>query len=107
MNMNVVLLSAWMLWSTYALGTRPEICFVHGCSGYGMLLERECDNGLGTDALVTELPRNTRRSGPCVRLEPLRTGTLLRSGHGCSGHLLLELEEKERQCSLGMEVHEP
>ena len=30
MNMNVVLLSAWMLWSTYALGTRPEYALCMG-----------------------------------------------------------------------------
>ena len=30
---------AWMLWSPYALGTRTEFCFGHGCSRHRMLLE--------------------------------------------------------------------
>ena len=44
-----------MLWSAFALGTRTESWFGHGCSGQHMLLEHEQNYGLGMDALVSEL----------------------------------------------------
>ena len=40
-NTNVVMVWAWMLWLSYAHGTRTELCFGHGCSGERMLLEHE------------------------------------------------------------------
>ena len=43
---------AWMHWSPYALGTRTESWFWHGCSGHRMLLEPECNYGFGIHALV-------------------------------------------------------
>ena len=39
-NMNGVMARAWMLWSLYALGTRTELRFGHGCSGHSMLWSR-------------------------------------------------------------------
>ena len=39
-NMNVIMVWAWMLWSSYALGTRAELWFGHGCSGHRMLCGR-------------------------------------------------------------------
>ena len=53
-NTNGIMVWAWMLWSSYALGTRTESWFGHGCSGHRMLLEHERNYGLGMDALVTE-----------------------------------------------------
>ena len=38
---------AWMLWSSYALGTRAELWFGRGCCGERMLLEHERNYGLG------------------------------------------------------------
>ena len=32
-NANGMMVWAWMLWSPYALNTRTELCFGHGCSG--------------------------------------------------------------------------
>ena len=39
-NTNGMMVWAWMLRSLYALGTRTEFCFGHGCSGQCMLLVR-------------------------------------------------------------------
>ena len=38
-NTNGIMVWAWMLWSSYALGTRTELWFGHGCSGDQLLLE--------------------------------------------------------------------
>ena len=43
----------WMPWSPYALGTRTESWFGHGCPGHRMLLEQKRNNGLGMGAPVT------------------------------------------------------
>ena len=51
-NPNGTMVWAWMLGSPYALGTRTEPWFVHGCWGHRMLLEHERNHGLGMDALV-------------------------------------------------------
>ena len=58
-NMNGTRLWAWMLWSPYALATRTDICFGHGCSGHRMLLEHERNYALGMDASVTVCSWNT------------------------------------------------
>ena len=58
-NANGIMVWAWMLWSPYALGTRAEIWFGHGCSGHRMLLEHQRNYGLGMDALVTVCSWNT------------------------------------------------
>ena len=58
-NTNGILVWAWMLWSPYALGTRTELWFGHGCSGQRMLSEHEQDSGLGMDALVSVCFWNT------------------------------------------------
>ena len=49
---NVIMVWAWMLWSSHALGARTLLWFGHGCSGHRMLFERERYDGLGMDALV-------------------------------------------------------
>ena len=38
-NTDVITAWAWMLWLSYALGTRTLLCFGHGCSHYRMLWE--------------------------------------------------------------------
>ena len=58
-NTNGIMVWAWMLRWPYALGTRTELWFGHGCSGDRMLLEHERNYGLGMDALVTVCSRNT------------------------------------------------
>ena len=58
-NTNGIMVSAWMLWSSYALGTRTELWFGRGCSGHRMLWEHERDYGLGMDALVSVCSGNT------------------------------------------------
>ena len=59
LNTNEIMVSAWMLWSSYALGARTELWFGHGCSGHRMLWEHERDYGLGMDALVSVCSGNT------------------------------------------------
>ena len=51
-NTNAIMVWACMLWSSYALGTRMELWFGHGCSGHRVLLEHKQNYGLGMDALV-------------------------------------------------------
>ena len=58
-NTNVTMVWAWMLWLSYALGTRTELCFGHGCSGERMLSKHELCYDLGMDALVTACSWNT------------------------------------------------
>ena len=50
---------AWMFWSPYALGTRTELWFGHGCSGQQMLLAHERNYDLGMDARVSACSGNT------------------------------------------------
>ena len=105
-NTNRIVVWAWMLWILYALGTRTELWFGHGCSGYCMLLEHERNYGLGMDALDTVCSWNT--NGIMVWawmlwiLYTLRTRTALRFGHGCSGDRMLL--EHERNYGLGMDA---
>ena len=105
-NMNGIMLWAWMLWSPYALGTRTELCFGHGCSGHRMLLEHQRKYVLGMDALVTVCSWNTNGIMLWARMlwspYALGTRTELCFGHGCSGHRLL-LEHK-RKYALGMDA---
>ena len=63
-NTKGIMVSAWMLWSAYALGTRRELWFGRGCSGQRVLLEHE------QKAVVSAL---------------IKTRTELWFGHGCSG----------------------
>ena len=58
-NTNGIMIWALMLWSAYALGTRTELWFGHGCSGQRMLWEHERDYSLGIDALVSVCSGNT------------------------------------------------
>ena len=65
-----IMVWAWMLWLPYALRTRTELWFGHGCCGdrmllepernYGdrMLLQREPNYGLGMDVLVSVCSSN-------------------------------------------------
>ena len=78
---------AWMLWSPYALGTRTELGFGHGCSGQRMLWEHERDYGW---AWMLWSPY------------ALGTRTDLWFGHGCSGQRMLW--EHERDYGLGMDA---
>ena len=49
----VIVLWAWMLWLSYALGARTMLCFGHGYSGHRMLLKHERNHASGMDTLVT------------------------------------------------------
>ena len=42
-NTNEIMAWAWMLWSSYAVGTQTRLRFGHGCSGHCMLSEHERD----------------------------------------------------------------
>ena len=129
-NTNEIMVWAWMLWLAYALGTRAELWFGHGCSGERMLLEHERNYGLGMDALVSVCSWNT--SGIMVwawmlwlayalvsvcswntnevmvwawmlwLAYALGTRTELWFGHGCSGERMLL--EHERNYGLGMDA---
>ena len=105
-NSNGMMVWAWMLLSSSALGTRTELWLGHGCSGHRVLLEHERNYGSGMDALVTECSWNT--TGMMVwawtlwSLYAVGTLTELWFGHGCSGHR--KLLEEERKYGLGMDA---
>ena len=103
-NTNVIMVSAWMLWQPYALGTRTLSWFGHGCSGNRMLLEHERYHGLGMDALATVCSwnRNVIMVWAWMLWQPYALGTRTLSwfGHGCSGNRMLS--EHERYHGLGM-----
>ena len=83
-NTNAIMVWAWMLGLSYALGTRTLLWFGHGCSGYRMLLERY--HGLGMDALVSVC---SSFSGSCPQLPAARPPlqpSWLASPHGASLH---------------------
>ena len=124
-NTNVIMVWAWMLWSSYALGTRTLLWFGHGCSGHRMLFEHERCYGLVMDALVIVCSGNTNVimvwawdalvivcswSTNVIMVwawilwssYALGTRTLLWFGHGCSGHRMLS--EHERHYGLGMDA---
>ena len=92
-NTDGIMVWAWMLWILYALGTRTELWFGHGCSGYCMLLEHERNYGLGMDALDTVCSWNTNRimvwAWMLWILYALGTRTELWFWHGCSGDRML------------------
>ena len=110
-NTNGFMVWAWMhvYWLTYALGTRTELWFEHGCTAYRMLLKHERNYGLGMDALDTVRSWNTNgimvwawmRWLPCA----LATRTELWFGHGCTGYYRSSmLLEHERICGSGMDA---
>ena len=105
-NTNGIMVLAWMLWSPYALGTRTELCFGHGCSGHRMLLEHERNYGFGMDALVTVCSWNTNGIMVLAWMlwspYALGTRTELWFWHGCSGHRMLL--EHERHYGFGMDA---
>ena len=67
-NMEVFMVWAWMLWLSYALGTRVLLWFGHGCSSDRMLSENECNYGLSMDALVTVCSWKTKVSVVWARM---------------------------------------
>ena len=97
---------AWMLWSAYALGTRTELWFGHGCSGQRMLLEHERNYDLGMDALVTvcSWTRNVIMVWAWMHWSPCARGprTSLWFGHGCTGHRVLV--DQKRHYGLDMDA---
>ena len=98
-----IMLWAWMLWSAYALGTRTEFGFGHGCSGQRMLLEHERKYALGLDALVSVCCWNTNRvmiwAWMLWSAYALGTRTEVCFGPGCSGQrMLLEHEQNNALC---------
>ena len=88
-NTNGIMVWAWMLWWPYALGTRTELWFGHGCSGDRVVLVHEMKYGFGMDAPVTVCFWNT--NGVMVWAwmlwwpYALGTRTEVRFGHGCCG----------------------
>ena len=82
-----------MLLSPYALGTRREIWFGHGCSSHRMRLQHKRNYGLGMDALVTVCAWNTNgiMVWAWMLWSPyaLGTRTELWFRHECSGHYML------------------
>ena len=82
-----------MLRSPYALGTRTESWFGHGCSAERMLSEHDRNYGLGMDALVTVCSSNTNGSMVWAWMlwsaYALPTRTEVWFGHGCSGQRML------------------
>ena len=58
-NRKIIMFWAWMLWLSYAPGTRTLFSFGHECTGNRMHSEHERYCGLGVDALVTLLAWNT------------------------------------------------
>ena len=105
-NTNGIMAWACMLSSAYALGTRTELWFGHGCSGHRMLLEHERNYGLGMDALVTVCSWNTNgiMVWAWMLWSPyaLGTRTELWLGHGCCGQRMLL--EHERNYGLGRDA---
>ena len=103
-NTSRIMVWAWMLWLSYALGTRTLLWFGHKCSGYRKRWEHERYYGLGLDALVRTHLEHERYVRACMlRLSyALGTRTLLWFGHGCSGYLMLL--EHERYDGLGMDA---
>ena len=98
--------TAWMLWSPYALGTRTELWFGHGCYGQRMLLEQKRNYGLGMDAMVNVCSWNTNAiivwAWMLWSTYALGTRTELWFGHGCSGQcMLLEHERNYGLCMHG------
>ena len=103
-NMSGIMVWAWMLWLAYALGTRTELWFGHGCSGLRMLLEHERNYGLGMDALVSVCSWNPHGIMVWAWMlwlpYALGTRTELWFGHGCSGYrMLLEHERPSHRTS--------
>ena len=97
-NTNGIMVWAWMLWSSYALPTRTEVWFGHGCSGHCMLFQHERKYGLGMDALVSVCSSNTNGSMVWAWMlwsaYALPTRTELLFGHRCSGHRMLSEHER-------------
>ena len=108
-NTNGIMLWAWMLCSPYALGTRTELCFGHGCSAHHMLLEHDWNHALCMDALLTICSWNMNgiMLWAWMLWSPYALGTRTEFyfGHGCSGHgMLLNTNRKPTNVSLKKSV---
>ena len=94
-NTNGIMVWAWMHWCPYALETRTELWFGHGCTGNRMLSKHERNYGLGTDALVPVCSRNTNGIMVWARLHwcpyALETRTELWFGHACTGRSIVSM----------------
>ena len=105
-NTNEIMVWAWMLWSSYALGTRTRLWFGHGCSCQRRLWEHERDYGLGMNALVIVCSGNTNEimvwEWMLWSSYALGTRTRLWFGHGCSGQRMLW--EHAQDYGLGMDA---
>ena len=92
-NTNEIMVWAWMLWSSYALGTRTRFCFGHGCSGHRRLWEHERDYALGMDALVIVSSGDTNEillwAWMLWSSQALGTRTRLWFAYGCSFRRML------------------
>ena len=77
-NTNGIMLWAWMLWSPYALGTRTEVCFGHGCSGHRMLLNT---NGKPINVSLKEVRFAGRKSHPMATTSHPPTNYVCLNGH--------------------------
>ena len=121
---NVILVWAWMHWLPYALGTRTESWFGHGCLTNRTHFRTRTE--LGMDALLITLPRTRtllwfahactgygmlleHQRTYCLGMDALlievsrtRIGTELWFGHGCTGYRMLL--EHERNYGLRMEA---
>ena len=103
-NTRGIMAWAWMLWVSYALGTRTELWSGRGCSGYRMHWEQERYYGLGINALVIESARNTNVIMVWAWMLwfvcTWNTNVIL--GHACSGYRMLW--EHGRYYGLGMDA---
>ena len=126
-NTNGIMVWACMHWSPYALDTRTELWFGHGCTGHRMLSTHERNYGLGMYAVVTVWSRNTNgimvwawmhwspyaldtrteiMVWACMQWSPygLETRTELWFGRVCSAHGHRMLSKHERNYGLGMDA---
>ena len=103
-NTNVTAVSAWMLRSSYALGTRTLLWFGHGCSGDCMFLEHERYYSLGMDARIIVCFWNTSviKGMDALVSKCSWNMNIIMVWAGCSGHRMLL--EQERYSALGMHV---
>ena len=105
-NTNGIMVRAWMVCSAYALGTRTELWFGHGCSAQRVLLEHERNYGSGMDGLLSACSWNTNgiMVWACMlcSAHALETRTELWFGPGCSAQGILL--EHERNYGSGMDA---
>ena len=100
----MLLVWAWVLWLSYALGTCTLLWVGHGCYCYCMLSEHEHYYGLGMDALIIVCSRNKSFTMVWAWMHllsyALGTRTLLWFGHGRT--IFGMLSEHEHSYGLGV-----